>query len=116
MKASIRSTYSLGIFGVVALTLSSGVFADTPEPNRGAGIEVKAAPASPATDMACWPQGACGPRSRIRSSNGPSDGRTGGTPETSARTPGGPPDDVNAGLTFALPSLSRTGSDGRVIG
>ena len=36
-------------------------------------------------------------------SNRPSDGRTGGTPETSARVPGGPPDDANAGLTFVIP-------------
>ncbi len=109
MKASIRPTYSLGIFGMVALTLGvcGSAFAEAPEPNPGAGIEVEAAPASPATDEACWPKGAFGSRSRIRSSNGPSDGRTGGTPETSARTPGGPPDDVNAGLTLALPSLSK---------
>jgi hypothetical protein len=38
--------------------------------------------------------------------NRPSDGRTGGTPETSARVPGGPPDDVNTGLTFVIPNAN----------
>jgi len=42
-------------------------------------------------------------RTGMRMSNRPSDGRTGGTPETSARVPGGPPDDANAGLTFVVP-------------
>jgi|BarGraIncu00222A_1022003.scaffolds.fasta_scaffold139927_1 hypothetical protein len=108
MNTSVRLTYARGIFGVVALTLGmcGSAFAETPEPNRGAGIEVRTAPASPASDKACAAK-TCGSRSRIRSSNGPSDGRTGGTSETSARTPGGPPDDVNAGLTFALPSISK---------
>jgi hypothetical protein len=41
---------------------------------------------------------------RVRMSNRPSDGRTGGTPETSARVPGGPPDDVDTGLTYVIPS------------
>ena len=106
MKTSIGSTCARATFGLVVLTLGlcGTVFADTPEPNRGAGIEVKTAPATAAPDKACAGR-AC--RWRILSSNGPSDGRTGGTPEISARTPGGPPDDANAGLTFALPSMGK---------
>ena len=106
MKTLIRSNFARAAFGLVVLTMGpySTVLADTPEPNRGAGIEIKAAPVPLAADKVCTGT-AC--RSRIRSSNRPSDGRTGGTPETSARTPGGPPDDVNAGLTFALPSWSK---------
>jgi hypothetical protein len=46
-------------------------------------------------------------RPRVNSANKPTDGRTGGTPTTSARTPGGPPDDVNTGLTIPIPSIGK---------
>ena len=55
-------------------------------------------------DCSEWPRAA--PRHGMRMSNRPNDGRTGGTPQTSARVPGGPPDDVNTGLTFAIPSVN----------
>lgn len=106
MKISIRSNFARATFGLVVLTIGPHgiVSADSPEPNRGASIQVKTPSTLAARNNTC-PGNAC--RARIRSSNGPGDGRTGGTPETSARTPGGPPDDVNAGLTFALPNLSK---------
>jgi hypothetical protein len=106
MKTSIRFTHARAIFGAAVLTMGAcgSVFGDTSEPSPGAGIEIQTAPVPPAHDTACTTR-AC--RSRTRASNGPSDGRTGGTPETSARTPGGPPDDVSAGLTLALPSMSK---------
>ena len=60
---------------------------------------------STATRDGCERSARALPYPGMRMSNRPSDGRTGGTPETSARVPGGPPDDVNTGLSFAIPSI-----------
>ena len=62
--------------------------------------------ASGAPDQPCENSRRAPARVGIRLFNRPSDGRTGGTPETSARTPGGPPDDVNTGLTFVIPNAN----------
>ena len=37
-------------------------------------------------------------------------GATGGTPEASSRTPGGPPPGMKTGITFPLPSIGKDGT------
>ena len=89
---------------LAAVFASLMVLALAPADAQEAGGAVRAAPSLPAATTHCRFSLLCDGRERIRLSNAPSDSRTGGTPQTSARTPGGPPDDANGGLTFELPS------------
>ena len=100
LTQSLRLAAFVASFILIAPALASA---------QGAGDDATSPPAAHPVAVVN-PHGRClfnlpcaGGRERIRLSNAPSDSRTGGTPETAARTPGGPPDDANAGLTFELP-------------
>jgi hypothetical protein len=97
-----RSLVSLALAAFAVVSSGAAVAQSTPPPASGNPAAVAAAASSPASKPA--------QRKRVRRMHKPivvAPGVTGGTPETSARTPGGPPLDTPNGLTVPIPSLKK---------
>jgi hypothetical protein len=112
MPRTIRNTRTAGAASALA-TVALAVVLSASTPTVAAtsyatpcSAETRSQPPAVNGREGCVESRQAAPHRWMQMSNRPSDGRTGGTPETSARVPGGPPDDVNAGLTFAIPSLN----------
>lgn len=100
----MHPSFLSSVLGALAVVTSGAAVAQGVPPASSGGPAAAMATASAPASKAAQ-------RKRVRRLHKPvpavMPGVTGGTPETSARTPGGPPLDVPNGLTVPIPSLKK---------